>query len=82
MNIIKMLFDHEYKEMRRFKKLADEIMALEDEYAKKSDDELKNNTDIFKATTQEYEKPGNQESMVIRSSRTGEGQADRYDIFR
>ena len=55
MNIIKMLFDHEYKEMRRFKKLADEIMALEDEYAKKSDDELKNNTDIFKARLEKGE---------------------------
>ncbi len=48
MNILKRLFDHEYKEMSRFKKLADAIVALEDEYSKKSDDELKKNTEIFK----------------------------------
>ena len=48
MNILKKLFDHEYKEMQRFKKLADAIVALEDDYSKKTDEELKNNTTIFK----------------------------------
>ena len=48
MGILKKLFDHEYKEMKRFKKLADEIVALEDEYSKKSDDELKSKTLEFK----------------------------------
>ena len=48
MNILKRLFDHEYKEMKKFKKLADEIVALEDEYSKKSDDELKAKTTEFK----------------------------------
>lgn len=48
MNILKKLLDHEYKEMKRFKKLADSIVALEDEYSKKSDDELKNKTTEFK----------------------------------
>ena len=48
MNIIKKLFDHEYKEMQKFKKLADQIMNLEEEYSKKTDEELKNNTAIFK----------------------------------
>ena len=48
MNIIKKLFDHEYKEMQRFKKLADKIVELEEEYSKKSDEELKKNTEIFK----------------------------------
>jgi preprotein translocase subunit SecA len=48
MNIIKRLFDHEYKEMQKFKKLADQIMDLEEEYSKKSDEELKNNTIVFK----------------------------------
>ena len=48
MNILKRLFDHEYKEMKKFKKLADEIVALEEEYSKKSDDELKAKTTEFK----------------------------------
>ena len=48
MNILKKLFDHEYKEMKKFKKLADQIMELDEEYQKKSDDELKNNTVVFK----------------------------------
>ena len=48
MNILKKLFDHEYKEMKKFKKLADEIVALEEEYSKKTDDELKAKTDEFK----------------------------------
>ena len=48
MNILKKLFDHEYKEMKKFKKQADAIMALEDEYSKKTDDELKAKTSEFK----------------------------------
>ena len=48
MNILKRLLDHEYKEMKKFKKLADDIVALEDEYSKKSDEELKNKTNEFK----------------------------------
>ena len=48
MNILKKLLDHEYKEMKKFKKLADAIVALEDEYSKKTDDELKNKTSEFK----------------------------------
>ena len=48
MNIIKRLFDHEYKEMQKFKKLADQIVHLEEEYSKKPEEELKHNTIIFK----------------------------------
>ena len=48
MGLLKKIFDHEYKEMNKFKKLADAIVALEDEYSKKTDDELKNKTDEFK----------------------------------
>ena len=48
MNILKRLFDHEYKEMKKFRKIADEIMALDDEYQKKSDEELANNTKAFR----------------------------------
>ena len=48
MNILKSLFDHEYKEMKKFRVLADKIEALKDEYANLSDKELKAKTDEFK----------------------------------
>ena len=48
MNILKSLFDHEYKEMRRFRILADKIEDLKEEYAMLSDEELKNKTNEFK----------------------------------
>ena len=48
MGLLKKIFDHEYKEMNKFKKLADAIIALEEEYSKKSDDELKGKTEEFK----------------------------------
>ena len=48
MGFLKKLLDHEYKELRRFEKIANEIESLSDEYEKLSDDELKNKTVIFK----------------------------------
>ena len=44
MAFLSKLLDHEYKELKRFKKLADQIEALDEEYQKLSDDELKENT--------------------------------------
>jgi len=48
MNFLKKFFDHEYKELKRFEKLADEIMALDEKMSKLSDDDLKNKTFEFK----------------------------------
>jgi len=48
MNILKRLFDHEYKELNRFKTLADKIEGLKDEYLNLSDEQLKNKTIEFK----------------------------------
>ena len=48
MNILKKLFDHEYKELKRFSVLADQIDALGDEYVKLSDYELQSKTDEFR----------------------------------
>ena len=48
MNIIRKLFDHEYKELRRFTSLADKIEELSEEYENLSDEELKNKTNEFK----------------------------------
>ena len=48
MNIFKKLFDHEYKELKKFNELASSIMDLDESYQKLSDEELKNKTTEFK----------------------------------
>ena len=48
MGLFKSLFDHEYKELKRFSKIADQIDALDDEMKSLSDDELKAKTVEFK----------------------------------
>ena len=48
MNIFKRLFDHEYKELKKFSILADKVIAYDDEYQKLSDYELQAKTDEFK----------------------------------
>ena len=53
MSFLRKLFDTEYKELRRFEKIADEIVALEAEYSKLSDDELKAKTEEFKKELEE-----------------------------
>ena len=42
MGIFTRLFDHEYKELKKFESLADKIVALDEEYQKLLDEELKN----------------------------------------
>ena len=48
MNLFKKIFNHEYKELERFKGIANEVMALDDEYSKLTDKQLKNKTKEFK----------------------------------
>ena len=48
MKFLKRIFDHEYKELEKFKKIADEIDALDQEYSQLSDKELQNKTIEFK----------------------------------
>ena len=48
MGIIKRLVDTEYKELKRFRKIADQIEALDEEYSKKSDKDLANMTNVLK----------------------------------
>ena len=48
MKLFKSIFNHEYKELEKFKKIADEIVELEDEYSKLTDKQLKNKTKEFK----------------------------------
>ena len=48
MGIFKKLFDHETKQLKKFRKLADEIVALDEEMQKLTDTELKAKTEEFK----------------------------------
>ncbi len=48
MGFLQKIFDTEYKELKRFKKYADQIMALEEDMGKLSDSELQNKTLEFK----------------------------------
>ncbi len=48
MKFLKKIFDHEYKELEKFKQLADKIDNLDEEMSKCSDEELRNKTNIFK----------------------------------
>ena len=48
MNLFKSLFDHEYKELNRFKKIADQVVALDEEMTSLSDKELSSKTQEFK----------------------------------
>ena len=48
MSFLRKLFDTEYKELKKFEKIADEIVALDEEYSKLSDEQLKAKTDEFK----------------------------------
>ena len=48
MNFFKKLIDSEYRELCRFEKIAEEVMALDSEYKALSDEELKNKTVEFR----------------------------------
>ena len=41
MGLLRSLIDTEYKELKRFRKIADKIVALESKFESMSDDELK-----------------------------------------
>ncbi|MGE5455972.1 MAG: preprotein translocase subunit SecA [Ignavibacteriales bacterium] len=48
MKFLKRIFDHEYKELEKFKVIADQILALDDEISKYTDEELKAKTVEFR----------------------------------
>src|SRR5574344_1769506 len=48
MNIFRKLVDYEYKELERFKKIANKIDELDSNYSAMKDKELKNKTEEFK----------------------------------
>jgi preprotein translocase subunit SecA len=49
MNLLKKLVDSEYRELCRFEDIAKEIDALEEEYSKLSDEDLKGKTQLFRS---------------------------------
>ncbi len=55
MSFLKKIFDFDERELRRFEKIATNIDALDEEYQKLSDDELKAKTEEFKKRLQEGE---------------------------
>ena len=55
MNILRNLFDHEYKELKRFSEIADKIEALDEEYQKLTDEELQAKTEEFKKRLEDGE---------------------------
>ena len=55
MNFLKKVFDHEYKELTKFQKIADEIEKLDAEMSEKSDEELKAKTKEFQERLQNGE---------------------------
>ena len=48
MNILKKIFDHEYKELKKFNVIANKVMDLDEEYSKLTDTELQNKTEEFR----------------------------------
>ena len=52
MGFLRKLIDSEYKELKRFEKIADKIDALSDEMEKLSDEELRACTDKYKERIQ------------------------------
>ena len=48
MKLFKKLFDHEYKELEKFKKIADEVVALDETMTNMTDEQLQSKTAEFK----------------------------------
>ena len=62
MGFIKRLVDSEYKELRKFEKIANQIDALEEEYSKLSDKELQHKTIEFR---EELEKGKTLDDIIV-----------------
>ena len=75
MGFLRSLIDTEYKELKRFEKLANEIIALEDEMAKLSDADLKNKTEEFK---KELENGKELNDLVVPAFAVAREAASRY----
>lgn len=64
MGLLKSLVDTEYKELKKFKKIADKIVALDDKYTNMSDEDLASTTAKLKAQL-ENGKTINDEEIIV-----------------
>lgn len=55
MNIFKKIFSHEARELKKFEELANQVIALEEEYSKLTDEELSSKTVEFKKRLEDGE---------------------------
>ena len=55
MSFFKKIFNHEYKELEKFKRIANEVINLDEEYSKLTDEELKAKTSEFRRRLSEGE---------------------------
>ena len=74
MKILRKLFDHEYKELKRFSSLADKIMDLDEEYSRLTDTELQSKTEQFK---ERLEKGETLEDILVEAFATAREAAFR-----
>ena len=74
MSIFKRLFDYEYKEMKKFTALADQIESKKEEYEKLSDKELQGKTEEFK---KELEKGKTLDDILVDAYATAREAAKR-----
>ena len=65
MGLFRKLIDSEYKELKRFEKMATEVLALDDEMSKLSDEELAAKTEKFKKILEKND--NNLEEIVIEA---------------
>ena len=72
--MFKQLFDPGYKELKRCEKLADKVLALEEEYKGLSDEALRAKTDEFKLR---YSKGESLDSLLVEAFATAREAADR-----
>ena len=76
MGLLRSLVDTEYKELKKFRRIADKIVALEDEYSKKNDEELANMTNVLKEML-ENGKTINDEEVIVPAFATVREAGDR-----
>ena len=74
MSFFRKLFDTEYKELKKFEAIADEIMALDSEYSNFTDEELKAKTEEFKI---ELEQGKNLDDLIVPAFATAREAAFR-----
>ena len=74
MGIFKRLFDYEYKEMKKFTALADQIEAKKEEYEKLSDKKLQEKTEELK---KELEKGKTLDDILVDAYATAREAAKR-----